>query len=260
MYSASTSVAFRKSRIAFAMNSGPLSLRMCLGTPRVLNSSTRLRPDVALTLARTMEHDTDQPSVRRARVEPIEPEGMAGGVPLLRAFCACLPEVIADPMPDGNLLYRFVDGRVGNAASITAFTGDVRRDLSGALHRDEANTMNALLLTISRPSALAVIDMWFPPGLWPAQPVARSLSAIAGDPLTAPPATWRPLPLSETAQRLGLGTEAGYLREVPEYSSVMASVFTRLGWDADQCEVHRLRVEYPMMGTCLGLTVELPER
>ena len=42
MYSASMPASFRKLRIVLAMNSGPLSLRMCFGTPRVLNMLTKM--------------------------------------------------------------------------------------------------------------------------------------------------------------------------------------------------------------------------
>jgi hypothetical protein len=232
--------------------------RADIATVRGFVGLKRLRNDVVLALGRTIEHDTDRPGPRRARVEAIEPEHVAGGVPLLKRFCSSVPDVTADTLPDGNVQYRFVDGLVGNTSAVTAFTGELRRDIGGALRRDEANTMNAVLITVTRPTALAVIDIWAPPHLWGTRPEAAVLCAVLKDPVTTPPHQWRRLPHNDDVERRGLGIEAGFLRDVGDYSAVMSSVFERLSWDAAGYELHRLRVQYPVMATCVGMTIQLP--
>jgi len=217
----------------------------------------RMREGVQLALTRTIEHDSGRPNASKSGAQAIEPEGVAGGVPLLRAFCSSVPEVVPETQPDGSLVYRFGDGRVGNAAAITAFTGDIRRNLVGAIHRDEANAINAVLMRVLKPTALSVVEMWAPPGLWRCAPIGHLLCALERNPVTSPPETWRELVLVESAEHRGCGIDAAELREVPEYPAVIARVFSRLGWNVEDFESHRMKVEYPVVGTCIGLTVEL---
>ena len=77
MYNASTPTWPSQRRIAAAMNSGPLSLRMCLGTPRIANSSASVSITSSLvmlratfkrqTLPRVLVHDRQPLQLAAAR-------------------------------------------------------------------------------------------------------------------------------------------------------------------------------------------------
>lgn len=220
-----------------------------------------VRREARPVLSRTVESATDRPGPRAARVEAVEPEGLLGGVPLLRDFCTKpLPALEAVPASNNNVDYRFADQEVGARGAITAYTAEIRRGLPGCLHRDASNTMNALMLGVRRPIQAAVVDMWIPPNLLGGnKPRGLTLCAMMDDPVRQPPSGWRRLPMAETAQRLGRGLNAAALDSAPEYSGAIGRVFERLGWDPEGFELHRLSVEFPVMGTSLALVVDLPE-
>ncbi len=46
---------------------------------------------------------------------------------------------------------------------------------------------------------------------------------------------------------------------MPRYGEMAAYVFDRLGWDAEQFEVFRCRVEYPVMHSAVVVRFPLPE-
>ncbi len=220
----------------------------------------RVRTNGLLGLSRTVESNTDLPGPRVARVEAVEPEGVMGGVPLLRDFCTNpLPEVRAVTSRGGNIDYEFVDRGVGLASALTVYTADIRRGLGGCLKREDVNTMNALYLSIRQPLELGVIDLWAPRSTFgDFRPYAMSVSAINGESNSEPPTSWYQLPLPESAERLGFGLDAAPIADAPEYVGAMKRVFDRLGWDPAGYELHRLSVEYPVMGTRLVMLVDLP--
>jgi len=232
-----------------------------VATVRAHVAMRRVRREGQLGLSRTVESATDKPGPRSARVEAVEPEGLLGGVPLLRDCCTRpLPEVEAVPAAGNNIDYRFVDQRIGARGAVTAYTAEIRRGLPGCLKRDESNTMNALFLGVRRPIEMGIVDLWAPVGLFgTARPRGLSACAMFADPAREPPTRWRPLPMAETAERLGRGLDACPIAGAPEYSGAMERVFARLGWDPSAYELHRLCVEYPVMGTSLALVVDLPE-
>jgi hypothetical protein len=220
----------------------------------------RVRSEGVMRLSRTVEHDTDNPTERRAAALPIEPESVMGGVPLLAGFCTRpLPRLEAVEIPGKNVEYRFVDQPLGEQSAITVFTGEVRRGLSGARWRTKDNTQNALMLTVRDPMGVGVIDLWAPPGLCVAHK-AVVVSAVGVDPLTQTPDQWHRLPASAMVVREGQGLVAARLSDVPEYEGVLGHCFKRLGWAPEEYELHRLVLEYPVLGSCLVLLSELPER
>jgi len=217
----------------------------------------RVRKEGMLRLSRTVEHDTDAPAGRRALALPIVPESVVGGVPLLPDFCTRpLPALEAVMIPGKNVEYRFVDQPLGEQAAITVFTGEVRRKLMGARWCSEDNTSNALMLTIRDPVALGVIDLWAPPGFGLGNS-GLVVSAVGVDPLGQTPDQWHVLPAMASVERLGRGLRAARLSEAPEYEGAIDLCFNRLGWAASDYELHRLRLEYPVLGSCLVLRTKL---
>lgn len=231
-----------------------------LATVRSQIRARRLRREGVLRISRTVEHDTDNPGRRKVSALPIEPESVMGGVPLLRDFCTQpLPTLTSVELPDGNVEYRYVDQPLGDRASVTLFTGEVRRALAGARWRSEANSTNALMMTIGVPLSVAVIDLWAPPGFG-VEHRGLVVSAVSVDPLRQKPAEWHVLPVSTVVERLGRGLPAARLSEAPAYAQVMERCFARLGWPMAEYELHRVRMEYPVLGTCLVLQTQLPDR
>jgi hypothetical protein len=59
---------------------------------------------------------------------------------------------------------------------------------------------------------------------------------------------------------LGDGLVGAHLAEVPEYKSMLAEIFDRLGADPERFAVFRTTVEYPIMLSRGELLASLPER
>lgn len=231
-----------------------------LATLRGHYQTRRLRREGFFRLPRTVEHDTDNPDRRRATALPIEPRDVLGGVPLLREFCTDpLPPLQAVELADGNVEYRYVDQPLGDRASVTIFTAEVRRNLLGARYRDQLNSTNAIMMTANVPIGYAVLDLWAPPGFGLEQ---RSLvvEAIGVEVLKQKPDQWRALPVSTSVECLGTGLRNARIPQVPAQERALTRCFERLGWSPDDYELHRVKMEYPPMGTCLVLQTTLHER
>lgn len=220
----------------------------------------RVRREGVVRLTRTVGHDTDAPDLQRTEPQAIEPESVLDGVALLPRFCTQpLPPVTAATLPNHRLEYRFSEQPIGEQSAITVFTGEVRRGLSGTRWSTEANRTNAIMMTIRDPLGLGVIDLWAPPEFG-MEHRALVVSAIGVDPQTQRPSDWHALPGSATVERMGRGLLAARLSEAPMYEDAVGHCFNRLGWAANNYELHRLRLEYPMIGSCLVLQTVLPER
>jgi len=234
--------------------------RADLATVRAHVGARRLRKEGAIKLSRTIEHDTENPGVRRAAALPIFPLDVVGGVPLLPEFSTRpLPRLEAVELPGRNVEYCFADQALGDRSAISVFTGEVRRDLEGVRWSNADNKTNALQMTIRTPVALSILDLWAPPEFGLSHR-ALTVSAVGVDPLLQKPETWEVLPTSASVARLGRGLLAARLREVPEYQGALARCFDGLGWAPDDYELHRVRLEYPIVGSCLILQTTLPPR
>lgn len=231
-----------------------------LATVRAHVRMRRVRKEGLLRLSRTIEHDTDEIGPRRAKAQAIEPENLEGGVPLLRSFCTQpLPRLQSVEGAGQAIEYQMMDQGLGERSAVTVFTGEIRRGLGGARYRTEANSTNALMMTIRDPVGLAVIDLWTPLGLF-REHKALVVSAIAADPLRQKPDEWQVLPAATSVERMGRGVRAARIDEAPDYEPAFAQCMSRLQWDAEDYELHRVRLDYPVLGSCLILRTTLPER
>jgi hypothetical protein len=233
---------------------------MDVATVRAHVRMRRVRKDGVLRLSRTIEHDTDAPGPRRAVAQPIEPEGVFGGVPLMQEFCTRpLPAMAAAEVSDRAMEYRFTDQRIGEQSAVTVFIGDIRSGLRGARWRTPDNTSNLLMLNVRDPIGLVVLDFWAPVGTF-TEHQAIVVGAVGVDPQQQRPVHWHVLPASTNVERMGRGLQAARIDEVPEYERAIARSFDRLGWRPNGYELHRLRLEYPVLGSCLIHQAGLPER
>lgn len=234
--------------------------RADLATLRAHVGARRLRREGTIKLSRTIEHDTENPGERRAAALPIFPREVVGGVPLLAEFSTKpLPRLEAVSLPGRNVEYCFADQALGDRSAINVFTGEVRRDLAGARWSNADNKTNALQMTLRTPVALSILDLWAPPEFGLAHR-ALVVSAVGVDPLLQKPEAWELLPSSATVERIGRGLLAARIREVPEYQPALGACFDQLGWVPDDYELHRVRLEYPIVGSCLVLQTTLPPR
>ncbi|MEM9382814.1 MAG: hypothetical protein AAGB93_22870 [Planctomycetota bacterium] len=68
------------------------------------------------------------------------------------------------------------------------------------------------------------------------------------------------LDLAESIATLGHGLHGVALKEFPLYARVLAHVFERLGWDPARFRVHRVDIDYPLVGMQAAVAFDAPER
>lgn len=65
------------------------------------------------------------------------------------------------------------------------------------------------------------------------------------------------LRLSETPVFLGSGVNVLHTPDVPRYPEMAQHVLDKLGWNADEFEVYRCRIEYPVLPSSVVLDFDL---
>jgi len=149
---------------------------------------------------------------------------------------------------------------IGNASSMTCFVGDVFRRAFGR-YVDEHNRTQASQALIRTPCELLVLDVLVHRSLgWQQKPWLSVLSDHRGV---------DPIPLGRDCDRvsvagrivyLGKGVTVGATGEVPRYEEMLRYAMQLLGWNPDEFDVYRCRIEYPIMPSSVVLHFDLPAR
>ncbi len=221
----------------------------------------RIRPGAPLPLARVVVLDNDGKARHAAESRPIDPEGVQNGVPLLREFCSNpLPAIRVVPGPDGIAEHQLGESPIGELAAATVFSGEVQF-AAASRFRDEHNAVSNTAVSVRTPIESLVIDLWAHRSLFPdVHPACLLYGETCGTPWYRQlPASADRLPHAESVRTLGTGLTRARLSDVTDYVDVMRTSFERLGWEAEEFVLHRLRVEYPVIATALVVQVPLPE-
>lgn len=220
----------------------------------------RIRPGAPIPLARVVVLDNDGSARRESAAEPIDPSGVHAGVPLLGAFCSNpLPQIRIGMGPDGTPEHQLADAPVGERAATTVYSGEVRL-AAASRFRDEHNLVSNTAVSIRLPIERLVIDVWVHRELgFETAPAALLFGELCGTPWYKQVARHADrLPLAERPVTLGSGLGRARLSDAPAYVDVMRFGFARLGWNPEEFLLHRLSVEYPMVGTALVMQLPLP--
>jgi hypothetical protein len=67
------------------------------------------------------------------------------------------------------------------------------------------------------------------------------------------------LPVRERFAKLGSGLDAVQTPDVPRYPAVLETATDALGWNPDEFDTYRLRIEYPALGTQSRIYFDVPE-
>ncbi|HZW07497.1 MAG TPA: hypothetical protein VFF65_10265, partial [Phycisphaerales bacterium] len=148
---------------------------------------------------------------------------------------------------------------LGGKAGMTVYFGEVHRSAASAFS-DEHNTFSNTALTVRMPTEAAVVDVWTHRSLFAGTgPRTLYFGELSGVPwYEQVPGHAERLEMAERAQTVGAGLNAAPLPDVPEYPALIAEAFARLGWNAYDFTLHRLRVEYPAVATAMVVQFDLP--
>jgi hypothetical protein len=227
----------------------------------------RLRPKVAWVVARTgfiaADGQTHAHITPETSLEQRERAAAGYRIPLLTEFCSApLPEFRTRLTEHGQVEIELVEGPVGERAAITCLFGaDPYRGV-GARFAQPGNPTAHLNAHIRTPSTMLVFDVLAPPDLFgPIDCRAAAYSEVHREVRSAATRDERyRLPIHLSMQRLGRSPGAAGLRtpHVPNYPQMIRHVCQRYGWNADDFEVHRLLMPYPIVPSAVVVSFDLP--
>lgn len=227
----------------------------------------RLRPtDMPLFQFRyaTLDYKSREYSAGRRRPLTEESEvarGAGASIGLIPRFCTKpLPEVKFQDDAEGRTTATLMHSGLGMKASVDLVAGCVMLD-SAPRYRGGDERHCWTCLQVGKPCRVAIVDLIVEEGTLP--PNLRPRGFMSARNNMVPPIedlwTVQQLCESEPAVRLGRGPEMLATAEVPCYPELIEWAIRRAGWDPSRFEAWRLRIEYPVTLSSVGLVYDLPE-
>ena len=212
-----------------------------------------LRPAMSWPVGITWPRQDDLRTTRDASILPLFDMDDASEEEASLFFSDPSLRVESRSSDKGGLQYMVSTEQVGATGAISCVTGDVVRPV-GALTAEEGSEHAGAMATVSCPVRLLILDVLVHRSLFPG---AAPEVVVRSDFSPGQGLQNQQLPISEAP--IFMGPADGVIRtsEVPRYDEMRTFVFERLGWDPAAFDVHRLRVEYPILSTAMALSFKL---
>lgn len=212
----------------------------------------RLRPNVPWTIASATawDYEGNPDAGGGGRPEPMLPEGLVNGAPLLPEFCS-------DPMPalrtirsPGLSRFELVEGAVGNTAAATVVLG-WKWPILSPVKQTRPGEVGEHGMRLSTPVELAIGDLFIHRSLAFAMDVK---AAVYSDLPRGPryPEDGNEaglLPMPSTVADLGEGPPDTTTPEMPRYTELIEYAVSRLGLSSEEFHGFRYRLRYPPIPT-----------
>jgi hypothetical protein len=223
----------------------------------------RIRSDVGWAIASARAIGPDGAPAPLRNVEPIDPRSRQfGEAPLMCDFCSTPIEPLrVVDLPDGVRKFELPEGPVGSAHAVTLFTGWVQRKVVSRW-RTAADEFGEHFVSLSTPAELVIHDLFVHRDLpFARRPGAFLYSQLPGG-VSYPngPRDRGMLQLSEPIQDLSGEPPRPATADVPPYSQLTRTVFTRMGHRAEDFYGVRIQVRYPPVPAILLYRYALPAR
>lgn len=206
----------------------------------------RLRPGASLRLATAREDWSNDGGERP--IEAINGGTDGHGVGLLRAFCTEDLPPMRVATRDGKHIVSFTTPDLGTAAGI---------DIAlGYISRGEPRTMTPKTLNVitSTPARVQIQDMFIHRSVYDGNRVELDVFAKPH----VPDSDSDPLPIPERAARIGRGRWTTRCPEIPRYGELTDYVFGRMGWDIEDFNLYRCRIEHPVLHSYSRMRIDCP--
>lgn len=170
---------------------------------------------------------------------------------LLRDFCSQpLPEFRALVRKDGYQRHELVSNALGPSGEVDYFIGMAFPGESAAPTSVPESEL-FMFKTVDLPMGVYIGDILIHRSIWDVHP--PEVGVYAGTVAGGGSATEFPesdlLPVTEHAEYLGEGIDAGRTPVVPRYAEMMGYAMDRMGWKGDEFRVFRCRVEFPVLSS-----------
>lgn len=212
----------------------------------------RLREQLSWVISRHMSRHDDGRYMAMPAPEALDPDS-DWTLPLMREFSSSPPPDINLTEEDGRLTVALAPGPTGLAGQLSCVFGKLHRGLPHA--RTETDRLSRFICDLSVPSELVIFDLFIHESLDYAMPPQVALSSLIEP--REPGLDRSRLPLHETLTELGPASTPPLTLEVPRYADMLARVFERTGWSAEEFHGFRLKMAYPPMPAVLSMSYEL---
>ena len=221
----------------------------------------RLRPYVPCVVARMRL--TDDKGVNREAVrEPLDPRQEDNeNIFLMWDFCSRpLPQFRSVLADEGFIHGELVGNDVGSTTAVDCVTGEVTRN-GGARHAGELDQRFGACALVRIPTKVLIIDLLVAEGTFGtfSPEVVVFGEHFGGPPIPSPAKERDRLDMLESVVYLGKGLSVLRTRDVPRYVEMAQYAAGRQGWDGNNFDVYRCRIEYPVMPSSVIVRFDLPE-
>lgn len=218
----------------------------------------RLRPGVPWRLGRISVYQRTDGNVQIPSREPISAHQLDDAGPDALPF---MPEFCTKPLPvsqpiktkSGYFEYLMPETDLGNGGKTTCVLGEVT--YNSQLRYSESTDSEPLRLRFGShiPSELLLFDLHVHQDLFPS--IVPKLEVLTALYSSAPPTILNAgdeIPVSERVQLLGTGLDQLHDRDCPEYSTILSTCYSSLGWDPSRFNCFRVRIAYPPVPSAIA--------
>lgn len=230
-----------------------VSVRTMLGLRR-LRAST----DVIIERAKVGTDQTGRPNTYLLPTALDQDAAREYSAAIVPEFCSepILPlTTTVDELGNVRTVLEHRDLGVGEEVDLT--TARIYRDSTFSPTPDGRDQLEGLV-EIARPTKLQIIDTIVHRPTWPRMIPTTGVYAHLPSRDPAHLGSAVKLPFHERIACLGSGADVLRVNEVPRYRDLVAYACRKVGWNIDDMDVYRLRIEYPLMDTNVLFRLEVP--
>jgi hypothetical protein len=229
-----------------------------LAQVRGLIGFRQTRPNVRWVINQSVVADDNAQVNTGLQREALDPEEAREhlGVPVLPQFCSSpMPEFSRRVTPNGMIADEFLSGPVGHAGERTLVTGEVIRNL-GFAYATEQDKIAHFGAAVRIPAERLHMDLFVHHSLF--RGVERELCMFSDLNSDVAFEASDSLPIPERIRPLGRGVALAQTPDIPSYPELASTVFARLGAEASEYDLFRVRVPYPPMPVSIMVRHPLP--
>jgi hypothetical protein len=214
----------------------------------------RLRPGVSSRVHGFLERPLADAAAQQA-LEPIDRTAAEiYGAPLLPEFCSQpVPPLKTVRTDDGWNYSELAGEELGRRSAVDLTFSGIYRGLPPKTDA-EGRPLISVGTLMTFPTGLLIFDLAVHrPSYGTVSPEAVVYAALRGNdsPASGPPA--QQLPVREPVVSLGSGADAVQTPDVPAYPEMFRRVCAILGWEAEEFDVYRLRLVFPVLSSDVKL-------
>jgi hypothetical protein len=192
---------------------------------------------------------------------PLDPTGAIRGVSFFREFCTQpMPRFEVITQGDGTLNVLVNGELIDQQSTVNLVLGFVVKGLHAEVDSIEGDKLG-LVAVVRTPSEVLIHDSLVRRDICPPfSPQIEVTHDISGRTHGELHREHERLQMRENVVYLGRGADVLETEEVPRYPEMMRTAMAKVGWDPNDFDVYRCRVEYPVVPSSIRVELQLRRR